>query len=234
MKIFPTLIVVLLFSASAFTQKTVDLKLRVISPTENDTLFSPGFSIPYQFELQIINLGSENILISDTLFIYSTINGDTLFQHSDMQDSTKYLTYFINEIIVGDTITVKPIGYIGILQEGYFNQCFIVYPKNSSNPITESDPNNNSDCVTRYYSSNYLAVETQQGFDFKFWPNPASNKIHFNFKMEDFHLYSLIGKEMSGVKMINNTIDVSSISSGVYILKFNYHNRVYSRKFVIE
>lgn len=234
MKTFIALIFILLLSVSTSAQKTVDLKLQVINPTENDTLFSPGFTIPILYELQIINLGSENISTSDTLYIYMTINGDTIFQYPDMQDSTDYLTCFIEDLAIGDTITVNPVVFMPPFQDGYFDQCFTVHPKNILNPITEDNPIDNSNCMTRYFTSDYLEVDNQQGMDFKFWPNPSSNQLNFNFKMDSFQIVSLEGEEVLGYELMNNYIDVSNVASGVYILRFDHNHKVYTRKIVIE
>ncbi|RYM36119.1 T9SS type A sorting domain-containing protein [Brumimicrobium glaciale] len=234
MKTVISIIFVFLFSFLAFNQKTIDVKIETISPAENDTLENHGFSFPYISEIRLINVGNENISITDTLFIYFTINGDTMSQSSPLDWFRDYVSLSIEEILIGDTVIVKPAVLMsGGLPNGYFEQCFSVQPKNNSNPITDSNLGNNSDCVTRYCQSS-LGIESEQNLNFEFWPNPVTNTIHYNLPIQDIQLFSLNGKAIAGIKSMDYLIDVSNIPTGLYFLKFNYEDKLYSKKIVIK
>jgi len=221
-------------SLLSFSQKNVDLKLRVFFSTEQDTLYDLGVVIPVKYKMQIINVGNTTISASDNLLIYETIDADTVFHNINLSDTTNYLAGYNQEILVGDTITIYPIGYDEVMEEGDFNQCFIVHSQNSGNPITDIDLSNNTTCAIRYYSTGSTGINAEENVDLKIWPNPASNKIHFNFDVQHVHLYSLDGKEVVDLSYNNNEIDVSKVPSGVYVLNFSYDHQPYFKKMVIE
>ncbi|ARV06870.1 hypothetical protein BTO04_09325 [Polaribacter sp. SA4-10] len=70
------------------------------------------------------------------------------------------------------------------------------------------------------------------------YPNPVQLKLRFatnDFKINDttkFSVYDIKGKEVINGKLKNKSIDVSSLSRGVYIVKLNHENIFISRKFV--
>jgi len=75
--------------------------------------------------------------------------------------------------------------------------------------------------------------------DFKIYPNPASNVITVQSKNDNkiasFQVLDLLGKEVISAKNINNKLDVSNVSSGMYLLQINSDNgNSVTKKIVIE
>ena len=69
------------------------------------------------------------------------------------------------------------------------------------------------------------------------YPNPANEFVQISTSetITGVEVYNLIGKKViSSSKLINNKIDVSNLSKGVYVLKVMSNDLVGSRKIIIE
>lgn len=68
------------------------------------------------------------------------------------------------------------------------------------------------------------------------YPNPAQNEIHFNnpkgLNLDEVSIYDITGKlVLSSQGVANNTIDVSRLQSGVYMIKIASQGATFVRKF---
>jgi hypothetical protein len=73
--------------------------------------------------------------------------------------------------------------------------------------------------------------------DFKITPNPSQGIITFlNLKQYDVHVnvYNTIGKKLYNQELKSNTIDLSFLSKGIYIIEIIHEFGSISRKLVIE
>ena len=97
-----------------------------------------------------------------------------------------------------------------------------------------------ADAVTEGYSNNCSgASETiyLSGPDkLIVYPNPASNNLYINNipnNIEFINIINIEGKEVLKTKTANS-IDISSLSKGIYVIKFNGYDFVETRNFVVE
>jgi len=68
------------------------------------------------------------------------------------------------------------------------------------------------------------------------YPNPASNNLYINNipnNIEFINIINIEGKEVLKTKAANS-IDISSLSKGIYVIKFNGSDFVETRNFVVE
>lgn len=81
-----------------------------------------------------------------------------------------------------------------------------------------------------------LSVSENSLNSFSFFPNPTLDKIEFNTNqpIEDIIIYSILGKKISNVKinLSNNTMDVSSLASGAYLMKVFIGAQTKNYKFI--
>ena len=75
---------------------------------------------------------------------------------------------------------------------------------------------------TRESLDNYIIV----------YPNPTSDKININ-KNVDINVFNYIG-DMIILKQNTNVLDVSKISSGMYMLQITYNNKVINKRIIKE
>ncbi|KGL64051.1 endonuclease [Polaribacter sp. Hel1_85] len=71
---------------------------------------------------------------------------------------------------------------------------------------------------------------------FKMYPNPINgNKLYFNLiKNVNINIYNVLGKliKTEKVNTNNNSIDISSLSKGVYLVKINSENEIITKKLI--
>ena len=71
----------------------------------------------------------------------------------------------------------------------------------------------------------------------KIYPNPATQFVNFSSELEinKVDVYSLLGKRvLSTSKLINNSLNVSDLSSGLYLMKITSGNAVASKRLIIK
>ena len=66
-----------------------------------------------------------------------------------------------------------------------------------------------------------LSTSEFENFDVAIYPNPVSDRVFIKSKtpVKSVRVYSILGKEMSSTFLSGDTIDMSSLSPGLYILK---------------
>jgi hypothetical protein len=68
------------------------------------------------------------------------------------------------------------------------------------------------------------------------YPNPANNNLYVNNipnNIEFINIINIEGKEVLKIKA-TNSIDISSLSKGIYVIKFNGSDFVETRNFIVE
>jgi choice-of-anchor B domain-containing protein len=107
-----------------------------------------------------------------------------------------------------------------------------VYPLLPSGNILVSDMQTGLYVIDIDYES--ASVETIESNKISVYPNPADDFISIDlnedFSYEIFDVQSKKVKE--GTFAQNNNINISSLSSGVYVLKINTNNKVYTQKLI--
>ena len=94
---------------------------------------------------------------------------------------------------------------------------------NYSNEVTVSDA--------------LLGVETNALLDALVYPNPTKNILNIltnNVTINSISIYDMLGKEVLTTKEVNNSIDVSSLKSGIYLVKIATNEASVTKKIVKE
>ncbi|KIX21113.1 hypothetical protein SY27_10125 [Flavobacterium sp. 316] len=74
-------------------------------------------------------------------------------------------------------------------------------------------------------------------YDFNLFPNPVQNMLNINVydnRAVTFSIYNLVGQKVKSGNNIESGIDVSKLSSGMYIVEVNDGQKTISKKFVKE
>ena len=67
------------------------------------------------------------------------------------------------------------------------------------------------------------------------YPNPVNSELHIktdNIKVEEVILYNILGEPIKKIKLENNTIDTSIISTGIYLLKIKTDKGIITKKII--
>ncbi|WP_159019072.1 T9SS type A sorting domain-containing protein [Algibacter sp. L3A6] len=108
-----------------------------------------------------------------------------------------------------------------------------------------SDPSVGVYGSTSYYgtpgaaNTNVLSVDKNVlASKFKIYPNPAQDHIKIdadNVNVSSIEMYSIVGKRLISEKnLVNNKLDISSLNSGVYLLKINALEGSLVKKIIVE
>lgn len=71
----------------------------------------------------------------------------------------------------------------------------------------------------------------------KVYPNPAKNTLYVtsdSFATKQVELFDVLGKSVLNTKVVNNTVNISSLSKGVYVAKITEEGKTATRKVVVE
>ncbi|WP_298883711.1 endonuclease [uncultured Polaribacter sp.] len=84
--------------------------------------------------------------------------------------------------------------------------------------------------------SNTASLNNSEFINFKIYPNPVNgNKVYFKLNTElNINVYNVLGKliKTEKVNTKNNSIDVSNLAKGVYLLKINSTNQSIAKKLI--
>jgi alpha-tubulin suppressor-like RCC1 family protein len=102
------------------------------------------------------------------------------------------------------------------------------YAINSNNDLWIFSSNNQISCSTLNISENSITA------DYEFYPNPVKEILYFSNDLPDeFQIFDIVGKLIAQGRRTNNYIDVSFLTSGIYIIKLiDEKNITVTKKFI--
>ena len=69
------------------------------------------------------------------------------------------------------------------------------------------------------------------------YPNPAKNNLYIETALNsdiNVSIVNMLGKEVVNAKVTNNTVNVSNLTSGIYIVKITEEGKTSTKKLIIE
>ena len=86
------------------------------------------------------------------------------------------------------------------------------------------------------YRAATASVENNELLGFSMFPNPASDRLHISAKetIQNADIFNVLGKKVMSVD-VNDTktsINISNLSSGIYLVKYNVGNTTGTAKFI--
>lgn len=111
-------------------------------------------------------------------------------------------------------------------------QPFVLRPADNFDASTQID-------LDDIYFSNTLTTNIEisndmDNLNFKSYPNPASNNLYLENRFEGLNaeIYSVTGQKIRATRIDNHAINIVGLTSGIYFLKINAGNKIYSNKFI--
>lgn len=195
-------------------------------PTENATIASSGNTVTPQVVTAadiIANVETyESELVQINNATFTTANGTIAFAAStnyNMNDGTDiaFRTLF------------SEVDYIGqVVPQGAANRVVLVAEFNGTAQVAAR-----SLADVTLSSSSFNAID-----GLTMYPNPLKgNTLYFNSTANadmSVQIYDVLGKEVVNSKVMNNTVNVSGLNAGVYIVKVTEEGKTATRKLVIQ
>ena len=162
---------------------------------------------------------SRLITLNNVTFQDSGVFADnTNYNVADGTDVTICRVAFGDEDLIGETIPTNPVNITGL--GGQFNADYQIFPRYASDII---DP---------------LSLDNVNSNAFSLYPNPTNtgsvNITSNNTGDMLVEVYDILGKRVKNQTLTNNTLNVSSLKSGIYIVKITQNNASVTKKLVIK
>jgi hypothetical protein len=195
----------------------------------------------------IVNTFSQNILIT-SLTSESVVGGINVNLQTVSGTGSGYLIH--NYTINGDVINLSVCYWFdNTLPILTFNHNFFIplvntgnYTLNCQTVLSSSQTVCNNFAITdnRTISATYLNTNSYdlQSEQLVFYPNPSNGIVEFkeiNEKINQIFVYDITGKIVKQItETLQNKIDLNELINGVFLLKIETENRVFSQKIVIK
>jgi hypothetical protein len=102
--------------------------------------------------------------------------------------------------------------------------------------ITNNNKNNSWYDNLYFYKAATLGVSDNELLDVSMYPNPASDRLNISASntIKNASIFNILGKKVMSLEINKNSesIDVSNLSSGMYIIKYTIGNAVGTAKFI--
>jgi len=165
------------------------------------------------YESRLIRL--LNVEFTDTGMFTDNTNYDVTT--SGGTDMTVCRVSFGDEDLIGTSIPGAPVDIIGLGSE--FNGTYQIFPRYASDVDTT------------------LGTEEFGATSFSMYPNPANGNTvtitSASNNAKDVKVYSMIGKQVINTT-ITNTLDVSGLQSGIYVVQITENGKSATKKLVIR
>jgi len=83
-------------------------------------------------------------------------------------------------------------------------------------------------------TSGTLSTKQNNAFEFSMYPNPVKNELKINTleAIDKVEVFDLLGKSVLSVNNVTESIDVSSLTSALYVVRLTSKNGVSTKKFI--
>ncbi len=157
--------------------------------------------------------------------------GDTQYLVLGYDFTTNLLSLYENPTIAGSsssTVSVTPTvaftGFGGFMfrQDGATNTPTMIIDELTVNTVP----------TFTLSSSSFSQID-----GLKMYPNPTKNNLFIETALNsdiNVSIVNMLGKEVVNTKVVNNTVNVSNLTSGVYIVKITEEGKTSTKKLIIE
>ena len=196
-------------------------------PTENATVASSGNTVTPQvvtiaditgnietYESELVQINAVSFVEADGSTPFATSTNYTL---DDTANTLAFRTSFAEANYIGSLIPSGTQNVVVLVAE--FNGTAQVTARNVVDMPLETRAFNTIDGLTMY-------------------PNPSNgNTLYFttfaNAEL-DIQVYDVLGKQIINSKVLNNTLNISNLNQGIYIVKITEEGKTATRKLVVK
>lgn len=223
-----------IFSGLSFlsgAQRSADLSVELVYPSTDPATFT--MNTPYNIILKVKNQGSEAINAGDSLLLYITQNADTL---EFLPGGENHIVKTGIDIPVGDSAQISHFMVYGDgTENSMVEACFSVIPVNAADPVTDPEISDNRSCVWIEVVENTAGINQLQTELIAVSPNPAKNSVTLSVVPDgEVRLLSPYGKEVKSLVPLGQTLDLSAVRNGMYLLNFTKDAQFISIRLVVE
>ena len=194
-------------------------------PSTNATVGSSGNTITPQvvtaaniaaniesYESELVQINNASFTTADGTIVFATNTNYNLNDGSDIAFRTMF----------------SETNYIGqIVPNGAANRVVLV-----------AEFNGTAQVVSRSLADTTLSVKQNEISGLNMYPNPVSNGNLYissdSNSAKSVTIFDILGKQVLNAKVSNNSVNVSNLKGGAYIVKINEEGKTATRKLIIE
>jgi hypothetical protein len=110
---------------------------------------------------------------------------------------------------------------------------YIILVADYNNDVEEIDETNNTNIIEINLGNRSSSINYDKLNELTFYPNPVTDIINFSDNVNSVNIFDMLGSNKKSFNSIySNSIDVSDLESGVYIIKMNYNNKNVIKQFI--
>lgn len=203
----------LLICCTSFSQRYADLDVKILAPSSP---FAVDTVEEFEMDILVTNLGPANITDVDSLFLYMTIDGETVLfpPQGDYQA-------FQADLASGGTFSISlPYTFSAEYEASEVSLCITFQPVNSASPIQDTNQLNNEACIVIQIGEQTSGLKEPVDGEFVISPNPASDKVSIisGSPLEAITVSDYSGKVVLRSEQNEKSLDCSAWPAGVYYL----------------
>lgn len=210
-------------------QATLFSSLLQFVPTTNATIASSGNVVtPQVVTIADLNAAtaaatyeSELVQINNVTFDTATANFPTTASNININTGADIMIFRTLFTEANYMNTPKPTGATNI---------YALVGRNGATAQVTS--RNLADLNVTLSSSSFSQIE-----GLKMYPNPTKNNLFIETALNsdiNVSIVNMLGKEVVSAKVVNNTVNVSNLTSGIYIVKITEEGKTSTKKLIIE
>jgi hypothetical protein len=165
------------------------------------------------YESELVQINAASFTTADGMLTFTTNSNFNLNDGSDIA----FRTMFAEANYIGLTVPVGAQNIVVLVAE--FNGTAQVVARNVVDMPLETRAFNTIDGLTMY-------------------PNPSNgNTLYFTTSANaelDIQVYDVLGKQIINSKVLNNTLNISNLNQGIYIVKVTEEGKTATRKLVVK
>jgi len=165
------------------------------------------------YESELVQINAASFTTADGMLTFTTNSNFNLNDGSDIA----FRTMFAEANYIGLTVPVGAQNIVVLVAE--FNGTAQVVARNVVDMPLETRAFNTIDGLTMY-------------------PNPSNgNTLYFTTSANaelDIQVYDVLGKQIINSKVLNNTLNISNLNQGIYIVKITEEGKTATRKLVVK
>ncbi|WP_452228479.1 MULTISPECIES: T9SS type A sorting domain-containing protein [unclassified Lacinutrix] len=117
---------------------------------------------------------------------------------------------------------------------GTLDRLQVVFRKNDGSVITDSGTIEVDNILVS--ASNTLSVNQLEAFAFTMYPNPVKNKLNITSKeaITKLEVIDLLGRSVLTVNEVSDSVDISSLTNAMYLIRVTSENGISTKKFIKE
>jgi len=227
---------IILLPSILHAQRSVDISAQMVKPSVGEVIYK---NISFLIRVNFKNNGPGDLKTGDTIFYQFKIFGQPLMQVEPIK--------LPNDVPSGETYTHTWNSFGIGFSSGAENTPFCIESslRNMADHVSDPNSTNNNTCNNVNLRMSVSVNENLDNKFFELYPNPANQVVFLNLESSEINDIAIEVFDINGKSIIKNKIhnepglftipvDVSVLTSGLYIIKVSNGTKITNQVLLIQ